>query len=932
MVEAEGEPSTPDEEDNYEIPQAPEPTEEERRVIERYLEDEMKTSYIDYSMSVIVQRALPDVRDGLKPVHRRILYAMHEAGLSASKPFKKSARLVGDVLGKYHPHGDTAVYDAIVRMAQDFSLRYPLVDGQGNFGSVDGDSAAAMRYTESKMTKIAEEIIVDIDKDTIDFVPNYDGSLKEPTVMPAKLPNMLINGASGIAVGMATNIAPHNISEVIDGIIALIDNPEINTLELMEIIKGPDFPTGGIIYGAQGITAAYHTGRGLVRVRAKTTIEEMAHDKKRIVVREIPYQVNKAKLIENIAALVRDKRIEGITDLRDESDREGMRMVIELRRDINEEVVLNQLFRLTPMESTFGINNLALVKNQPKLLPLKDTLLYFIEHRQEVVMRRTEFELAKAEKRIHILKGLLIALDALDEVINLIRSSSTVDDARNGLIAKFELSEEQAKAILEMRLQKLTSMEASKIQEEHDELLAKIDELKGILASEQKILEIIKEESLELKTKYGDARRTEIIEVGEELDIEDLIPVENVVITITNTGYIKRIPLDTYQQQRRGGKGLIGIKTKEEDYVVDLFITSTHNYILFFTNKGKVYWLKAYKLPLGDRYAKGKPIINLLPRLDEDEKVQAMIPIAEFDNRHFMVFVTLRGYIKKTVLSAYSRPRANGIWAIRLDEDDELVDVKLTDGTKEIIIASANGQANRFIESEVRRMGRYARGVIGLRLRKDDKVVGMATVDEDSILLTLKENGLGKRSKIQNYRKTHRGSRGVINIRTEKPFGSVVSVLTVKDDMELIVTSEKGMVIRIPINSIRVIGRATKGVKIMNLKEHDRVVAVAKIVTEIEEKVLEEAAAEEIVAPKPPDEKAPEFQIEKEHLELDKAKVEKDGGFECPDCGSILDIGSTTCSECGAEFEFDETSDDEVEEFEEDEEFEPEDDQKNGIE
>ncbi len=912
MAEAEGEPSVTDDEDKSDIPSPPEPTEEDRRVIERYLEDEMKTSYIDYSMSVIVQRALPDVRDGLKPVHRRILFAMHEAGLSASKPFKKSARLVGDVLGKYHPHGDTAVYDAIVRMAQDFSLRYPLVDGQGNFGSVDGDSAAAMRYTESKMAKIAEEIIVDIDKDTIDFVPNYDGSLKEPTVMPAKLPNMLINGASGIAVGMATNIAPHNLNEVIDGIIAIIENPEINTLELMEIIKGPDFPTGGIIYGAQGIVAAYHTGRGLVRVCAKTNIEEMAHDKKRIVVTEIPYQVNKASLIETIAALVRDKRVEGITDLRDESDRDGMRMVIELRRDINEEVILNQLFRLTPMESTFGINNLALVKNQPKLLPLKDTLVYFIEHRREVVRRRTEFELAKAEKRIHILKGLLIALDALDEVIAIIRSSKTVDDARNGLIAKFELSEEQAKAILEMRLQKLTSMEASKIQEEHDELLKLIDELEGILASEQKIFEIIKEESLGLKTKYGDARRTEIIEVGEEIEIEDLIPVENVVVTITNTGYIKRIPLDTYQAQRRGGKGLIGIRTKEEDYVVDLFITSTHSFILFFTNKGKVYWLKAYRLPLGDRYAKGKPIINLLPRLDDDEKVEAMIPIAEFDNQHFLVFVTKNGYIKKTVLSAYSRPRANGIWAIRLEEDDELVDVNKTDGTKEIIIASSNGQANRFIETEVRRMGRYARGVIGLRLRKNDKVVDMAIVDEDSILLTLKENGLGKRSKIQNYRKTHRGSRGVINIRTEKPFGCVVSVLRVTDDMELIVTSEKGMVIRIPIKGIRVIGRATKGVKIMNLKEGDRVVAVAKIVTEIEEVELEEAAAEEVAAPKLVEEKAPEFQIEKE-------QVEEDGGVECPDCGSILDVEATVCPECGTEFELDDKTEDEEEEFVEDE-------------
>jgi DNA gyrase subunit A len=917
LVEAEGEPSST--EDNGEKTSIPEPTEEERNIVERYLEDEMKTSYMDYSMSVIVQRALPDVRDGLKPVHRRILYAMHEAGISASKPFKKSARIVGDVLGKYHPHGDTAVYDAIVRMAQDFSLRYPLVDGQGNFGSVDGDSAAAMRYTESRMAKIAEEMITDIDKDTIDFVPNYDGSLKEPTVLPAKLPNMLINGASGIAVGMATNIAPHNLTEIVDGILAIIDNPDINTLDLMEIIKGPDFPTGGIIYGAQGIASAYHTGRGLVRVRGKIDIEEMAHDKKRVVVTEIPYQVNKSTLIENIAALVRDKRVEGITDLRDESDREGMRIVIELKRDANDEVILNQLYKLTPLESTFGINNLALVKNQPKLLPLKETLMYFIEHRQEVIRRRTEFELAKAEARVHILKGLLIALDALDEVIALIRGSSTVEDARNGLIERFNLSEEQAKAILEMRLQKLTSMEASKIQEEHDELLQKIEELKGILASEEKILEIIKEESLELKNKYGDERRTEIIEAGEEIEIEDLIPVENVVITITNTGYIKRLPVDTYKQQRRGGKGLIGIRTREEDYVIDLFITSTHNFILFFTNKGRVYWLKAYKIPMGDRYAKGKPIINLLPRLDEDEDIQTMIPISVFDNKHFLVFVTRNGYIKKTVLSAYSRPRADGIWAIRLEETDQLVDVKLTDGTQEIMIASANGQANRFNETEVRRMGRYARGVRGLRLKKGDKVIGMAVVGPDSILLTLKENGYGKRSRVKDYRKTHRGSKGVINIKTLSPIGNVVTVQVVKGDNELIVTSEQGMVIRIPVKGISVIGRATKGVRIMNLKDDDRVVAVARIITEKEEEAEIEVAEETVTPPKPYEDDHLILFEQREEIELDKDKAEEEGGFECPDCGTVLDLGTTKCPECGTEFEIDEEEDEE-EEFDADEE------------
>jgi DNA gyrase subunit A len=819
--------------------------EDDEHIVLRYLEEEMQSSYIDYSMSVIVQRALPDVRDGLKPVHRRILFSMHESGITSDKPYKKSARVVGDVLGKYHPHGDTAVYDALVRMTQDFSLRYPLIDGQGNFGSIDGDNPAAMRYTETRLAKIANEILSDIDKNTIDFVPNYDASMEEPVVLPSKLPNLLINGSSGIAVGMATNVPPHNMREVIEGIINLIDTPDLNTLDLMEYIKGPDFPTAGIIYGTQGIIHAYHTGRGLVKVRAKTKIEEMKGDKKRIVVTELPYQVNKANLIETIAKLVKEKTIEGITDLRDESDRDGMRIVIELRRDIIEDVVLNQLFKHTAMATTFGIINLALVNNQPKILTLKETLEHFINHRREVVRRRTQFELDKAEKRIHIVKGLLIALDNIDEVIELIRKANTVQDASSALMVRFELSEEQTKAILDMRLQKLTSLEGQKLNTEHEELEKKIADYKDILASEQRINEIIKQELTELNDKYSDDRRTAIETDVEEIELEDLIPVEDVVITITNTGYIKRLPIDTYRAQRRGGKGMIGIRTKEEDFVVDLFVTSTHNYILFFTNFGKVYWLKAYRIPVGDRYAKGKAIVNLLPRLAEGESVQAMIPVQEFKEENHVVFVTLNGTIKKTPLPAYSRPRENGIWAIKLDENDELVDAKLTDGTKEILIATADGKANRFNEAEVRDQGRYTQGVRGIRLRKGDEVRGLAIVDPEAIILTITENGYGKRSKVSDYRHTHRGSQGVINIKTDDRNGRVISVLSVENDNELIVTSHNGLVIRMPVEGISVIGRATKGVRIMNLNEGDRVMAIARLVPEEEEEqMVEDADAE----------------------------------------------------------------------------------------
>lgn len=806
--------------------------EKKGKIIQRYIEEEMKKSYIDYAMSVIVGRALPDVRDGLKPVHRRILYSMYEAGFSSNKPHKKSARIVGDVLGKYHPHGDTAVYDSMVRMAQNFSLRYPLIDGHGNFGSVDGDNAAAMRYTESRMAKIAEEMLEDLQKNTVDFMLNYDASLKEPKVLPAKLPNLLINGSSGIAVGMATNIPPHNLSEVVDGIVTLIDNPDIEIMELMEFIKAPDFPTGGTIYGINGIIRAFTTGRGHIKLRAKTKIEDMKNEKKRIVVYELPYQVNKAKLLESIASLVKDKRIEGITDLRDESDREGMRIAIELRRDVLPELVLNLLFKYTSMETTFGVINLALVNNQPKVLTLKETLNHFIEHRKEIIRRRTQFDLDKAINRAHILEGLIIALDNIDKVIELIRKARNVEEAKDSLITNFELSDKQSKAILEMRLQKLTSLEVENAKNELKEVLKKIEELKEILGSEEKILDIIKEEILALKKKYGDERRTNVVEAEEEIEIEDLIPVEDVVITITNDDYIKRIPLDTYRMQKRGGKGLKGMKTKEEDFVKDVFVTSTHDYILFFTTKGKVYWLKGYRIPLGGRHAKGKAIINLLPQLEKGENVNSAIPVKVFDDEHYLVFGTKNGIIKKTVLQAYSRPRVTGIKAINLDEDDELIDTKLSDGEHEVILATKEGRANRFKEKDVRPMGRVSRGVIGIRLRKGDEVVSMTLVKEDSILLTITENGFGKCSQVSSYRKTNRGSQGVITIKIGERNGKVVVVKEVFEDEELIISSISGMIIRIPVSGIRIQGRATMGVRIMRLGEGDKVCAVGKLVVE----------------------------------------------------------------------------------------------------
>ncbi|MFP4169445.1 MAG: DNA gyrase subunit A [Methanomassiliicoccales archaeon] len=808
---------------------------EANRVIHRPIEVEMQKSYIDYAMSVIVGRALPDIRDGLKPVHRKILYAMQDMGLTHNKPHKKSARVVGEVLGKYHPHGDMAAYEALVRMAQDFSMRYPLIDGQGNFGSLDGDSAAAMRYTECRLESIAALMLVDIDKNTVNFVDNFDGSLQEPEVLPTRLPNLLVNGSSGIAVGMATNIPPHNLGEVVDAIVHYIDHPEADVLDLMEHLKGPDFPTGGIIYGINGILEAYSTGRGRLKVRARAEIEEL-EGKDRIVVTEIPYQVNKANLIESIAELVKEKRIEGITDLRDESDREGLRIVIEVRKDYMAEVVLNQLFAHTQMEVTFGVINLALVDNQPRVLTLKEALQKFIDFRRNVIIRRTNYELEQARKREHILQGLMVAVDNLDETLRIIRAAENGEEAREALMERFELSEDQAKAILDMRLQKLTGMEIEGLRQEYHEVLATIDDLEGILSSSERIRGIIKEELLETKEAHGDDRRTEIVEDAMEIEMEDLIPVEDMLITITQDGYIKRVPLETYKGQKRGGMGLRGMQTKEEDRLYDMFIASTHDYLMFFTNYGRVYWLKAYRVPVGGRQAKGKFIANLLPRLEEGERVSDTIPVGDFGGDRYLVFATRDGLIKKTRLSAYSNVRSSGIIALTLEEGDELVEVKLTDGEREIVLATRRGQAIRFDESDVRPMGRPARGVIGVRLQEGDQVVSMAVVTPESSLLTMTENGYGKLTRVNDYRKTRRAGHGVMTIRTTERNGSVVVVKAVSMEDEAIVTSASGMVIRLPVSDISVYGRAAMGVIIMRLREGDRVIGAARLASEEDER------------------------------------------------------------------------------------------------
>ncbi len=810
-------------------PEDNEPEPEREGVTAVLIDDEMKRSYINYAMSVIVGRALPDARDGLKPVHRRILFAMKEAGITHDKPYKKSARVVGDVLGKYHPHGDSAVYDSIVRMVQDFSLRYPLIDGQGNFGSIDGDSAAAMRYTEVRMDKISEEMLADIDKETVPFRPNYDGSLEEPEVLPAKLPNLLINGSTGIAVGMATNMAPHNLGEVIDGTLMLIENPEVTVPELMTVVKGPDFPTGAHIIGTAGAKSAFMTGRGSIRIRAVVEIQDLKKDKHQIVLTELPYQVNKARMIENIARLVREKIIAGISDLRDESDREGIRVVIELSRGTNPKVILNQLYKHTQMETTFGIINLALVDGKPKELNLKELLEIYLEHRLEIIQKRTLYNFRKSEERAHILEGLRIALDNIDEVVALIKGSTNADEAKQGLIENFALDEVQSKAILDMRLQRLTGLETQKILEELEGLVKLIAELREILGSDELKYEIIRNELLELKENYGDARRTKIVPDIAEFREEDLIHEEDVVVTITNGGYIKRIPLNTYTMQRRGGRGIIGMETKEEDFVENLFISSTHNYILFFTNRGRLYWQKVYEIPEGSRQSRGKAIVNLL-ELQEGEMVTAMIPVKEFAEDRYLLMATREGTIKKTALSEFSNPRKAGIIAVTLDEGDELVRVLLTDGEKEVLMVSKKGKAIRFSEEDVRPMGRTARGVRGMTLDgPDDEVVSLDIVDETTTLLTVTENGYGKRSEYFQYPTHRRGGRGVITIVTNERNGPVSRVRSVAEDDELIFTSAEGIIIRIPAKDISIQGRNTQGVRIINLKPGDKVAGMARI-------------------------------------------------------------------------------------------------------
>ncbi|MDY6930684.1 MAG: DNA gyrase subunit A [Halobacteriota archaeon] len=794
------------------------------------IEDEMRSSFLDYAMSVIVSRALPDARDGLKPVHRRILYAMQELGLASNKAHKKSARIVGEVLGKYHPHGDAAVYDTMVRMAQEFSYRYPLVDGQGNFGSVDGDSAAAMRYTEARLSKIAEEMLSDIDKDTVDFIANFDETLKEPVVLPSKVPSLLINGSSGIAVGMATNIPPHNLNEVVDGVIMAIENPDVSLEELMTAMKGPDFPTGGYIIGDEGIKSAYSTGRGIIKIRAKTEIEEIRGGREAIIVTELPYQVNKAKLVENIAELVRDKKIENISDLRDESDRNGMRIVIELRSGAISDVVLNKLYKHTQMVNNFGIILIALVDGQPKELKLRELIQNYIDHRVDVITRRTQFELKKAEARAHILEGLKVALDNIDEVVKLIRGSKNTDEARQLLMERFLLSKEQSQAILDMKLSALSSLEREKIESEHAKLIERILWLKNVLSSEKRILELIKEELIELKGKFGDGRRTKIIADTGSISMEDMIADEQVALMITNDGYVKRMLIDTFKSQRRGGKGIIGAETKDEDFITDLFIASTHDYMLFFSNKGKVYWLKAYEIPESGRYSKGKAIVNLL-RLEEGENVTTAIPIKKFNEEDYLVFSTKYGIIKKTVLSAYANPRIGGIIALVLGDGDELIDVKLTNGTEEIILSSKRGKAIRFNESDVRDMGRAARGVKGITLDKKDEVIGMDIVKEGANLLMITENGYGKRTPIDQYRTQNRGGKGIINIVTNDRNGRVADIKEVFEEDEVIFTSTEGIVIRVPVKQIRLQGRNTQGVRLMRLTEEDKVVSITRITT-----------------------------------------------------------------------------------------------------
>ncbi len=791
----------------------------------------MRESFIDYSMSVIVQRALPDVRDGLKPVHRRILYAMHEAGLAPNRAFKKSATVVGDVLGKYHPHGDSSVYDAMVRMVQDFSLRYPLVAGQGNFGSIDGDRAAAYRYTEARLAPMATEMLADIDKETVDFSPNYDDRLLEPTVLPAKLPNLLINGSSGIAVGMATNIPPHNLREVVDACVHLIENPECTIADLREFVRGPDFPTGGYVYGRDGITEAYETGRGRVIMRAKAEIEERDDGRERVVITEIPFMVNKSRLIEQIAELARDKKVEGIADLRDESDRDGMRIVVELKRDTIPNIVLNQLFKHTQMQSTFGVIMLALVNGVPKVLTLKEMLHHFVEHRHAVLVRRTQFELGKALDREHILEGLKIAVDNIDEVIKIIRGSDDSAQAGDRLRERFALSDRQSDAILNMRLAKLTGLEIEQLEAELAEVRATIADLRDILENRERRLNIITEELREVADKYGDERRTQIMGETGDLSLEDLIADEEMVITVSHSGYIKRIPMDTYRAQGRGGRGISGMGTKEEDWVEHLFVASTHDYLMFFTRQGRCYWLKVYEIPQASRTSRGKPIVNLI-NLDKNERIASLVPVREFSHDRFLIFATRKGTVKKTALSAYGNPRVTGINAINIWEGDELIDVQLTDGQSDVVLATREGMAIRFQESDAREMGRATSGVRGISLAKDDVVIGMVVLKAGTTLLVVTERGMGKRTEIDQYRLQRRGGKGVINVKTSPKTGKAVAIREVVPGNELMLITKSGIVNRQLIDGIRVIGRNTQGVRLINLGPGDQVMDVARVLNE----------------------------------------------------------------------------------------------------
>ena len=814
---------------------------EGERIISINIEDEMKSAYIDYSMSVIVSRALPDVRDGLKPVHRRVLYGMLDLGVLSNRPYKKSARIVGEVLGKYHPHGDSSVYDTMVRMAQDWSLRYPMVDGQGNFGSIDGDNPAAMRYTEARLKKIAEEMLADLDKETVDFSPNFDESLKEPTVLPARIPNLLVNGASGIAVGMATNMPPHNLTEVVNGTIAYIDNNDVSMEELMEHVKAPDFPTGGTIYGVEGVRSAFETGRGRVVLRGKTHFEETKTGKEVIIVDEIPYQVNKADMIKKTAELVNEKKIEGISEIRDESDRNGMRIVYELKRDAIPNVVLNKLFKYTALQTSFSVNNIALVKGRPEMLNLKQMIVCFVEHRHEVVVRRTQFELRKAQERAHILEGLIIALDNIDEVIKLIRASKTPEEARNGLMERFELSELQARAILDMRLQKLTGLERDKLREEFEELMALINRLEEILAKKELRMEIIKDELIEIRDKYGDERRSNIEFSSADLSIEDMIPDESVVITISHAGYIKRTKLNEYRAQSRGGVGSKGSTTRDNDFLEHIFTATNHNWLLIFTEQGKCFWMRIFEVPEGTKQAKGRAIQNLI-NIESDDKVLAYIPVQDIRDEAYvkennLILCTKKGLIKKTTLEAYSRPRTNGINAITVRDGDELLAARLTDGENEIIMGLKSGKAIRFNEKTVRAVGRTAQGVKGITLANDkDEVIGMICIkDATTDVLVVSENGYGKRSAVEDYRITNRGGKGVKTLNITEKTGDLIAILNVEDENDLMIINKSGIAIRLRIDELRVMGRATQGVRLINLKGKDQIAAVCKVIREDEE-------------------------------------------------------------------------------------------------